>query len=128
MSPSSRPSPLDAERAAHARRRHDGVCGVRPGAGAYGTGGEDDEGVEGFSSFLLDEKGTKNQGRHHRTHRTKRALPRHVGQAHAPSPVEGGRSPEGGVNDEVFRRVVLRDFFIFAVCTNRIVQSSIKFP
>ena len=71
-----RPRPLDAERAAHARRRHDGVCGVRPGAGAYGAGGEDDEGVEGFSSFLLDEKGTKNQGRHHRTHRTKRALPR----------------------------------------------------
>ena len=62
-----------------ARRRHDGVCGLRPGVGAYGIGGEDDEGVEGFSSFLLDEKGTKNQGRHHRTHRTKRALPRHVG-------------------------------------------------
>ena len=40
-----RPRPLDAERAAHARRRHDGVCGVRPGAGAYGIGGEDDEGV-----------------------------------------------------------------------------------
>ena len=38
------PRPLDAERAAHARRRHDGVCGVRPGAGAYGAGGEDDEG------------------------------------------------------------------------------------
>ena len=91
----SRPRPLDAERAAHARRRHDGVRGVRPGAGAYGAGGEDDEGVEGFSSFLLDEKGTKNQGRHHRTHRTKRALPRHVGQARAPSPVEGGRSPGG---------------------------------
>lgn len=29
---------------------------MRPGAGAYGAGGEDDEGVEGFSSFLLDEK------------------------------------------------------------------------
>ena len=34
---------MDAERAAHARRRHDGVCGVRPGAGAYGAGGEDTE-------------------------------------------------------------------------------------
>ena len=68
---------------------------MRPGAGAYGIGGEDDEGVEGFSSFLLDEKGIKNQGRHHRTHRTKRALPRHVGQANAPSPVEGRRSPGG---------------------------------
>ena len=30
----------------NARRRHDGVCGVRPWAGAYGVGGEDDEGVE----------------------------------------------------------------------------------
>ncbi len=36
-----RPRPLDAERAAHARRRHDGVRGVRPGAGAGGIGGED---------------------------------------------------------------------------------------
>jgi hypothetical protein len=38
------PRPLDAERAAHARRRHDGVCGVRAG-----VGGEDYEGVEGLS-------------------------------------------------------------------------------
>ena len=30
----------------NARRRHDGVCGVRPWAGAYGAGGEDDEGVD----------------------------------------------------------------------------------
>ena len=45
-----RPRPLDAERAAHARRRHDGVCGVRPGAGAYGAGGEDDEGVGNLRS------------------------------------------------------------------------------
>ena len=51
MSPSSRPRPLDAERAAHARRRHDGVRGVRPGAGAYGAGGEDDEGVEEHGFF-----------------------------------------------------------------------------
>ncbi len=29
-----------------ARRRHDGVRGVRAGAGAYGVGGEDDEGVD----------------------------------------------------------------------------------
>lgn len=101
-----RPRPLDAERAAHARRRHDGVRGVRPGAGAYGAGWEDDEGVEGFSSFLLDEKGTKNQGRHHRTHRTKRALPRHVGQAHAPSPVEGGRSPGALFCDRVMDKSV----------------------
>ena len=41
-------------------------------------------------------------GRHHRTHRTKWArlvspsnYPRHVGRTHAPSPVEGGRSPGG---------------------------------
>jgi hypothetical protein len=45
-----RPPPLDAERAAHARRRHDGVCGVRPGAGAYGAGGVDDEGVGNLRS------------------------------------------------------------------------------
>lgn len=40
-----RPRPLDVERAAHARRWHDGVCGVRSGAGAYEAGGEDDGGV-----------------------------------------------------------------------------------
>ena len=45
-----RPRPLDAERAAYARRRHDGVRGVRPGAGAYGAGGEDDEGVRDLRS------------------------------------------------------------------------------
>ena len=39
-----RPRPLAAKRT-HARRRHDGVRGVRPGAGAYGAGGEDDGGV-----------------------------------------------------------------------------------
>ena len=48
-----RPRPLDAERAAHARRRHDGVCGVRPGAGAYGAGGEDDEGVDEHGGFVF---------------------------------------------------------------------------
>ncbi len=32
-------------------------------------------------------KGRKNQGRHHRSQHTKRALPRHVGPAHAPYPV-----------------------------------------
>lgn len=66
---------------------------MRPGAGAYGAGGEDDEGVEGFSSFLLDEKGTKNQGRHHRTHRTKRALPRHVGRGPRTQPGGGREEP-----------------------------------
>ncbi len=30
----------------NARRRHDGVCGVLPWAGAYGASGEDHEGVE----------------------------------------------------------------------------------
>ena len=72
-----------------ARRRHDGVCGVRPGAGAYGA----------FLFLLLDEKEPKNQGRHHRTHRTKRALPRHVGRSPRTQP-GGGRSPgwkRGGV-------------------------------
>ena len=29
-----------------ARRRHDGVCGVRLWAGAYRASGEDDEGVD----------------------------------------------------------------------------------
>ena len=55
MSPSSRPRPLDAERAAHARRRHDGVCGVWAGAGAYGAGGEDHEGVEEHGFLNTDE-------------------------------------------------------------------------
>ena len=36
-----------------ARRRHDGVCGVRPGAGAYGAGGEDDEGVDEHGGFVF---------------------------------------------------------------------------
>ena len=40
-------------RAAHARRRYDGVCGVRPGAGAYGAGGEDDEGVDEHGGFVF---------------------------------------------------------------------------
>lgn len=46
----------------------------------------------------------KNQGRHHRTQRTKRALPRPslrtcsaIGQANAPSPMEGGRGPGGDI-------------------------------
>jgi hypothetical protein len=38
-----RPRPLDAERAAHARRRHDGVCGVRPRHGIDGFDWEDTE-------------------------------------------------------------------------------------
>ena len=42
--------------------------------------------------FLLDKKGRKNQGRHHRSQHTKRALPRHVGRAHAPYPVSLWRS------------------------------------
>ena len=37
------PRPLDAERAAHARRRHDGVRGVRPGHGIDGVDWEDTE-------------------------------------------------------------------------------------
>ena len=41
---------MDAERAAHAGRRHDGVCGERPGADAYEVGGEDDEGVGNLRS------------------------------------------------------------------------------
>ena len=45
-----------------------------------------------FSCFLLDKKALKNQGRHHRTQRTKRTLPRHVGRASAPYPVEVWRS------------------------------------
>ena len=40
-----------------------------------------------YSCFLLDKKAPKNQGRHHRSQRTKRALPRHVGRAHAPNPI-----------------------------------------
>ena len=90
-----------------ARRRHDGVCGVRPWAGAYGVGGEDDEGVEGFCSFSLmrnrrfDEakrvNEPKNQGRHHRTLRTKRALPRHVGHGPRTQPSGGWEEPGGGI-------------------------------
>ena len=41
-----------------------------------------------FPSFCLETKGPKIQGRHHRSQRTKRALPRHVGQARAPYPVD----------------------------------------
>lgn len=33
-----------------ARRRHDGVCGVRPWAGAYRASGEDHEGVGNLRS------------------------------------------------------------------------------
>ena len=40
-----------------------------------------------YSCFLLDKKAPKNQGRHHRSQRIKRALPRHVGRAHAPNPI-----------------------------------------
>ena len=41
-----------------------------------------------YPFVLLDKNEPKNQGRHHRSQRTKRALPRHVGQAHAPNPVK----------------------------------------
>ena len=101
---------------------------MRPGAGAYGAGGEDDEGVEGFCSFSLMRRNRRIKADILGPNAQSGRFPAMSAMARAPSPVEGGRSPEGGVNDEVFRRVVLRDFFIFAVCTNRIVQSSIKFP
>ena len=41
-----------------------------------------------YSFVLLDKNEPKNQGRHHRSQRTKRALPRHVGQTYAPNPVK----------------------------------------
>ena len=53
MNTISRPRPLGAARAANVRRRHDGVCGVWPGAGAYGIGGEDDEGVGEFKKQIF---------------------------------------------------------------------------
>ena len=68
-------------------------------------------------SFLLDKKGPKNQGRHHRTHRTKRALPRHVGRGPRTQPGGGLAIPSMDYSDEAYlRRNILRDFFIFAVC------------
>ena len=41
-----------------------------------------------FLSFLLDKKGRKNQGRHHRSQRTKRALPRYFGRTRTPNPLK----------------------------------------
>lgn len=51
-------------------------------------------------SFLHDEKGPKNLGRHQRSHRTKRALPRHVGRGLRAQPGGGWEEPgwkRGGV-------------------------------
>ena len=46
-----------------------------------------------FLSFLLDQKGPKSQGRHHRTQRTKRTLPRHVGRSPRAQPSGGWAFP-----------------------------------
>ena len=37
---------MASTRQKHAHRRHDEVCGVWARAGAFGAGGEDDEGVD----------------------------------------------------------------------------------
>lgn len=42
--------------------RHDGVCGVWSRAGAYGVGGEDDEGVEEFKKQIFRKSTLKSGG------------------------------------------------------------------
>lgn len=72
-------------------------------------------------SFLLDKKGPKNQGRHHRTHRTKRALPRHVGRGPRTQP--GGGREEARRGDEGYlRREIFREFIIFVNCAKQTVD------
>lgn len=76
-----------------ARRRHDGVCGVRPWAGAYRAGGEEDEGVEGFCSFSLMRRNRRIKADIIGPFAQSGRFPAMSAMARAPSPVEGGRSP-----------------------------------
>ena len=72
-----------------ARRRHDGVCGLRPGVGAYGIGGEDDEGVEGFCSFSLMRRNRRIKADIIGPIAQSGRFPAMSAMARAPSPVEG---------------------------------------
>jgi len=58
--------------------------------------------------FVLIQKEPKNQGRHHRTQRTKRALPRHVGQPPRPARFSFGKPGDLRFARPRFAPLVLR--------------------
>ena len=79
------------------------------GAGAYGIGGEDDEGVEGFCSFSLMRRNRRIKADIIGPNAQSGRFPAMSAVAHAPSPVEDGRSPGGGYRNRI---LYLLDFGI----------------